>query len=174
MSKKQKETDLENEKKIEPPPGVIISFAPTKQFPKRKRVQLFTGSESPTEQAHKDDCDINQVVAKYSGDELRALMNNRPAIFADLVSAPSYQQSLDIVRNAEEQFNALPSKVRKEFDNDPRAFLAFVEQPKNAQKLIDLGLATKRAEEDPPASRKDINRLIDVLTPKPPVPDTKK
>ena len=55
-----------------------------------------------------------------------------------------YHEAQNIVINAQNQFNALNASLRKKFDNDPALFLAFAEDPKNAQELVTLGLAKLR------------------------------
>lgn len=151
------------EKKIETANAVEIKAQPNKLSPHRRRVLLHCG-KGLTEQAHKDDCDINQIVAKYSRNELKELLVDRPAFYADLSSAPDFLESMNIVVRAQEQFDALPSSVRKEFDNDPAKFLAFAEDSKNAEKMVSLGLAQKRPINDPPASRSDIEKLTKVVS----------
>lgn len=153
-----------NEKKIETAPHVLVTNIPNRLSPRRRRVQLHCGHDSLTEQAHKKECDINHIVAKYSGDELRELMSKRPAIYADFASAPSYQEAVELLSTAQQQFDALPSKVRREFDNDPKTFLAFASDAKNAKRLVELGLASERPKSDPPASRSDIEKLGKALS----------
>lgn len=155
-----------NEKKIEQPNGKVLESAPNALSPRRVRVKMYFSEPTLTEQSHKDECDINQVVAKYSGDELRELMDKRPALYGDFTSAPGYKEALDIVQHAKEQFDALPSKVRAEFNNNPADFLKFAEKPENKNRLLELGLAEKRAKIDPPASRADIEKLGEKLSPK--------
>lgn len=151
------------EKKIETPIGVVRTKAPNALSPRRVRVQLHTGP-GLTEQSHKDDCDINLIIKKFAGDDLRQLQSNKPALYGDFASAPSFEESLQIVIRANEQFAGLPSKVRKEFDNNPQAFLEFASNPKNGERLVELGLAKKPAIIDPPASRGDIEKLSKAIS----------
>lgn len=155
-----------SENKIEKPNGPVFEPAPNALSPRRIRVKMCFSEPSLTEQAHKDDCDINKIVKKYSADELREIMADRPALFGDFTAAPDYKQALDIVQHANEQFAALPSNVRKEFDNNPLNFLAFAENAQNAERMVELGLAIKRPIIDPPASRADIEKLGEKLSPK--------
>lgn len=156
---------VKTEKKNPTPSGVIITSEPNELSPQRRRVRFFCGEEQITEQSHKDDCDINLIIERFDGDELAALQKKQPALYGDFSNAPDYQESLDIVRNANDQFAGLPSKVRKEFDNDPYKFLAFASDAANAERMVDLGLAVKRPIIDPPASKGDIENLSKVLSP---------
>lgn len=42
---------------------------------------------------------------------------------------------------------ALPAQVRAKFSNDAAEFLDFVQNPKNADELVAMGLATKISDE---------------------------
>nr|QJB20534.1 MAG: internal scaffolding protein [Microvirus sp.] len=134
-------------KKIEPASPVTISKAPNALSKYRRRVQLHTGP-GLTEQAHKDDCDINQIVEKYSSDELNMLRTGKDGVYGDFTQAGKYQEATETLRHANERFESLPSQVRAAFDNDPRRFLAFVEEPRNKKYLVELGLGTL-ADKDP-------------------------
>jgi len=152
------------EKKIETPIGVVITPAPTRTLPKRRRVQLFTGSETPTEQSHKEDCDINNIVARYGRDELAEFVQNDSGAYLNLADAPSYQEALNLQIEANHAFERIPSAIRREqFGDSVERFLAFASNPKNMQKMVDLGLATRRPIIDPPASRGDIEKLTTAL-----------
>jgi len=110
--------------------------------------------EGRTKQADKDSCDINQILAKYAKTGL-VPGNSKLPRYGDFSSAVSYQESLNLVMEAQELFSQMPAKARAFFENDPAKFLAFVEDPKNGPKLIELGLATAKpdlATTPPPAA----------------------
>jgi len=71
--------------------------------------------------------------------------------FADL---PDYQSALELVRHANEQFNALTSRQRERFGNDPERFLAFTGDPANAEEMAKLGLMKPEALERVAAHKK--------------------
>ncbi len=45
-----------------------------------------------------------------------------------------------VIADSLSMFEELPSSIRKKFENDPGTFLDFVQDPKNEQEMIDLGL----------------------------------
>ena len=51
-------------------------------------------------------------------------------------------------------FMALPSKVRREFDDDPGTFLDFANDPKNTDRMIELGLVKKEGVVSPEIVKK--------------------
>jgi phage internal scaffolding protein len=57
------------------------------------------------------------------------------------------------IMEAQNRFMELPAKVRKEFDNDPGAFLAFLENPNNYDRAIELGLIERQPA--PPNPQRD-------------------
>ena len=107
-------------------------------------VQHHFLEDSLTLQSEAEACDINFIMKRFEKTgELTHLMANDPQ-YGDFSSLPSYQESLEIVHKAHEQFDALSSKVRARFDNDPAKFLAFATDPQNASEMVDMGLAAAR------------------------------
>lgn len=105
---------------------------------------MNTGSQTEPLQSEASACDVNEIVkrAQQNGILASKNMNNNPGNYGDYYDAADFKSALDVVRHAEEQFAALPSNVREEFANDPARFLAAIDDPKQQQKLVDLGLAT--------------------------------
>jgi len=91
--------------------------------------------------------DINNIMKKYTYNDMRRLaaLKAQDARYGDFSDVPSYQDSLNRVIFAQEQFNALPSNIRKRFDNDPIQFLAFATDPKNVDELVTMGIVKKPA-----------------------------
>lgn len=97
-----------------------------------------------TKQSFKDECDINQIMAKY---QKTGLINHFQKNQAQYGFAPAvdFRTALELVDKAERQFEELPSSIRKRFDNDPGQFLAFCEDPANRSEMAVLGLLTEEA-----------------------------
>lgn len=109
-----------------------------------KRVQFVFTKPSKTKQSFKDECDINLVMKKFEKEgQLPSMIKENPK-YGDFSSPLDYQESLNTVIHANEQFAALPSSIRQRFSNDPQQFLEFAVNPKNGEELVNLGLATKR------------------------------
>lgn len=103
-------------------------------------------NDGKTVQAEKDNCDINKIMARYSKTgRLPELIKENP-LYGDFSSPRELQDAINIVEKAQIQFNALDANIRGEFDNDPIKFLGFVENPENAKRLQEMGLANKPAE----------------------------
>jgi len=111
---------------------------------------LICPEQGRTKQSSKDECDINKILKRYAKTgQLPDLIKQNPQ-YGDFSSVPQYQDALNIVAHANEQFSSLSSNVRSRFHNDPAQFLAFTSDPKNVPEMISLGLVTER---DAPPSK---------------------
>lgn len=118
-----------------------------------KRVQ-FTGEvqdpktgelvklPSMTKQEFVKECDINNILKQYKATGMISHLSARAAqgAYIDLPDSMDFQESLQIVRDAETAFASLPSKLRERFGNNPAEFLMFCADPANAKEMAELGL----------------------------------
>jgi len=125
-----------------------MSIQIKKRYDKTEKSSLsFIGQESKTKQSFKDETNINKIVAKYNKTgQLPSLIKQNPK-YGDFTNPLDYQESLNTVLFANEQFNALSAKVRSKFNNDPTKLLEFVSDAKNLEEMYELGLAIKPASE---------------------------
>ena len=95
---------------------------------------------SLTMQEFKEETEMSNILAKYrKTGQLPAMIKKDPK-YGDFSDVPNYQEALARVAFAQEQFMALPAKVRAKFDNNPSEFLKFAQDPKNEKEMIELGL----------------------------------
>lgn len=91
--------------------------------------------------------DINYLMEKYKPDEIAAYIAaraQRPEITGhDFSKEPSLQEANNIVYQSKQEFEALDDKVKTHFKNHLE-FLKFVDNPANAEKMVQLGLITKK------------------------------
>lgn len=108
------------------------------RFKPPAKVKQLPGGETLTKQEFKDECDINRIMARA----LRhGVLPQQPgALYGDFSEVGDYQEAQNIILHAQQQFAALPSKVRERFDNDPANMLRFVSDPKNKEEGRKLGL----------------------------------
>lgn len=104
-----------------------------------RRPQQLPG-KTMTQQHFKDECDVNTILKRYARDGLVSHLATRPGAYMDLPDSMELQDAIAIMMRAQEDFDALPSAVRKEFDNDPAKFLAFAEDPENTDRMREMGL----------------------------------
>lgn len=106
-----------------------------------------------TIQSEKDNCDINVIMNRYAtcGTPLPSRTDGVQPVYADVSELGDYMQNYQRCKQAEEMFNALPSALRKELDNNPANLLPFIQDKKNESRCIEYGLINKPIVEAPKA-----------------------
>lgn len=133
---------------------------------------IFPADSPHTRQEFADECNINVIMSQYMLTGQTPLLNERTPQYLD-VTGENFQTAMDIVANAKSLFNEMPSVIRNRFNNDPAAFLDFVNDPGNMPEMEKLGMLKPKNERvgtlspsvppvAPPASN---------LTPAPPSPN---
>lgn len=120
----------------------------------------FNLEESMTQQQFKNDVDINNIVGRFlqTGFVNPMLVKQGVPQYGDVSMIESYRHSLDQIRDAQQMFMQLPSKIRSRFQHDPLELLAFVADKNNLPEAIELGLV------EPPAHLPlDVNVPSDTL-----------
>lgn len=114
------------------------------------RVTLDCGEDLITKQSHKDECDIHNILRQYQRTGMITHIQARQGQFLDLPSDIDFQTSLQLIKQAEDAFAALPAKVRDRFHNDPERFLSAFYDPQLREELREMGLL-RNAPPDTPA-----------------------
>ncbi|WNK13994.1 MAG: internal scaffolding protein [Microvirus sp.] len=110
-------------------------------------LQDFEAGKCITQQHFKDECDVNQIVERFmKTGELPE--NQRIPQFGDFSDVKSYDTALQLVRDAQEEFENLPALIRKRFNNNPEELLEFIDDPSNQEEGIRLGLMIAKASKD--------------------------
>lgn len=116
-------------------------------FRKHDRVYTPIVGESLTQQSMKDDCDINRIMKKFEDTGVIEHQRQFQGHYGDFLGAGDYHDAMNQILAAQEMFETVPAKLRARFGNDPALFLEFVQDPENAEELVELGLATRPAPE---------------------------
>lgn len=90
------------------------------------------GGKSLTKQSCKDECDVNMILAKFQKTGALTHVNERQKEYGEHTGI-DFKEAIDLVMEAQELFDDLPSKVRTHFDNDPAQFLDYVNDPDNVK-----------------------------------------
>ena len=119
------------------------------QYTPRTRVQTQIDSETNpplTEQAHKPSCDVNHIINKCRATGLPDphWTEQNYGEFEPV----EFQTAMDTLAKGQSAYEELPGHLRQKF-RTPMEYMEFVTNPENQQKLIDLGLATKKISENP-------------------------
>lgn len=96
------------------------------------------------QQQFKDKCNINEIMRKYHKTGMIDHLRRSPGQYADLTQIKDYDAALNTVINARQSFMTLPSEVRSRFQNEPQALINFLQDEKNYEEGVKLGLLKAR------------------------------
>lgn len=124
--------------------------------------------EGKTRQDMADDADINVIVKRFGLTGQLPVVRPKIPLEADFRDAGDFDlgSALRFVRQADAAFMAYPAEIRAKFDNDPSLFVAFVENPRNKEECIRLGILPT---EPPPP----VEKIVSVRVVPDPVIDKK-
>ena len=106
-----------------------------------------------TEQGHMKECDVNYIIKKYDKTGLISHVNHVEAIYGD-GSSMELMEAINLQKRARADFMELPSEIREKFDNDPVAFLAFMEDPTKIEESMEMGLRYRTRQDTPRDDKK--------------------
>lgn len=115
----------------------------------RKRLQLNFPDDGLTQENFKEETDINNIMKRYATTGTLDHVNNIKGAYGDFSNVSEYQLHLDQVMAAQAAFDKLPAPMRARFNNDPAHLLRFLEDPKNVDEAVALGIATRPAPPQP-------------------------
>lgn len=100
---------------------------------------LMCDDESLAIQSAEEESNINTIVRRFG------LTGELPSDVAiprtgDFTNAPDFHTAMNLVRQAQEEFLRVPAEVRARFNNDPGAFISFVDDERNYDEAKRLGL----------------------------------
>ncbi len=109
-----------------------------------------------TEQHHSDECNVNKILATYMKTGILPPIDPN-AQYGDM-SDFDYQSMQNQIANANSLFEQLPENVKMRFGNEPYRFLNFVQDEKNYDELVEMGLANNKVPETSPLESEDLQR----------------
>lgn len=119
----------------------------TSEVPENQHMKIAPDPDQPVQKHLAKEADINEIVRRAGlTDHIPPLPMDR-----DFYEQPAdnfgpeitLKEVLEIQRRAKEHFMALPAKTRNYFNNDPARLHDFVNDPRNADKAVELGLLRK-------------------------------
>lgn len=143
-----------------------ISFIPPRapgQYDPRKvsdETALLCEDPTLTQQQFLRDGDVNFIMEKFLRTNDMSLFTQASVNYGDFTGTNDLHTSLNIVIAAQEAFDLLPARVRNRFDNDMLKFSDFMDDRKNFDEAMELGLLRPDAK-----SMKDAPRPLDELSP---------
>lgn len=123
-------------------------------------VITHNGGESRTKQSFKEESDINKVLGKYRRSGFVEHVNLGTPIYEDFSNVGDFNQAQQAIARAESLFASLPARVRARVNNDPAQFIAYAEDPANAEELVELGLKNPISTEPVEATNNELMQAI--------------
>lgn len=112
---------------------------PVGYVPDPKNPDLYLEA-SLTKQSFADECNINNIMDRWQKTGVVAHLNGQTPTFGDLTELPDFHEAMNTVVQAQTMFDALPSRIRERFANDPANLMEFLGNPKNRNEAIEMGL----------------------------------
>lgn len=107
-----------------------------------------------TQQGQKDETDINKIMGRLDKKGIARLKSQVQVDEVNVAdySGMDYQKSMEMIAKIQSTFEALPSAVRKTYNNDPEAYYKELMKPTPAVKDIqdNIDQAQKRTAPEPP------------------------
>jgi len=121
---------------------------PNQIIKKRKDGSLDVGTinnePSLTQQQYKDECDINNIMRKYQKTGEFNHLTRKEGVYGDFSDIKDYQGMLDTVLYAQKAFETLPAQVRLKFRNNPGELIDFLQDDRNYNEAVKLGLVENK------------------------------
>lgn len=105
--------------------------------------------ETLTQQQFKDECNVNNILAKYKKTGMINHVNKHQGQFGDFSGLEDYQTSLQKLKQAQDNFETLPSELRIKFGNDPAKLIEFLADEKNNEDAYNFGLKIRPPKPEP-------------------------
>lgn len=128
----------------------------------RTRVQTINTEPSMTQQQFKDEADINTIMRKYGADPVAFnSLTRKGGVYADFSKITDYHSMLQEVATAQEAFASLPAQLRSRFENDPGKLLSFLQDEKNHDEGVELGLVQPKPQQTVAPAQTEPKKKLD-------------
>lgn len=129
--------------------ALVTNMGPARVITRRsngtKKVTTINNLPSRTKQEFAKDCDVNQIVAKYrKTGSITHVRNSTNGVYADMTDAPGFLEATQTVAKARQAFEEIPAHIRNQFGHDPENLMRFLNDPKNHEEAIKMGLMTAK------------------------------
>ena len=102
-------------------------------------------------QEYAAEADINNIIRRYqeTGSFYDPLVPaSRQPLFGDFTCVGDYMDAYYKLTTAQQSFDSLPASVRDRFSNDPAQLIAFLDDAKNRDEAVRLGLLSPAPADD--------------------------
>lgn len=128
----------------------------------RTRVRTINSQPSKTQQQFKEECDINNIIKKFSDTGEFLHLTKKQGVYADFSNIGDFHQMHQTVLEAQYAFDTLPAEMRLRFQNNPGNLIDFLQNPNNYDEGVKLGLLNPK----PTTTQNQINEQNEQIKPK--------
>lgn len=117
-----------------------------------ERIAVYAphSDEVRTKQSFAKEANINFIMSKYAKTGVFPSINSGTPLYSDNYDAVDLHEAYERVAEAEAQFMALPSEVRRLANNNPVELMAMLHEPEQLEALIEAGLEAEFLPPKPP------------------------
>jgi len=120
-----------------------------------------------TKQEFANEANINTIMERYRRTgQLPSVPFPQEAQFADVSGLGSFAEVQQRVHRAEEAFASLPAKIRTRFNNNSAELVEFLQDGRNYDEAVSLGLVIKK--EEPPVTTPEPKAPTNAVPAEPP------
>lgn len=131
---------------------MIVQFR--NAYEREEHKGIVFSEPSLTQQHFKDECDVNNIIERYTatGYIPEYLTKTSEGVYGDFSEVGDFVDMQNQIIAAKNAFAALPSEVRRRFNEDPAQLIAFVRDKNNYDEAVKLGLIAKTVKTEEKAS----------------------
>lgn len=112
------------------------------KFSPKKSVPLIQKLPSRAQEHYQNDQNVNHIMAKYRKTGDASLLLKVKTEYGTFENFEGLSKHVSKLARAEEAFAALPQSIQKQFNWQPGEMLEFIDDPKNKEAAIKMGLFT--------------------------------
>lgn len=112
---------------------------------------------SLTDQSFKEESDINEILRRF-GKTGELPENYRAPLSGDFSNLQTYEEMQNAIADANSRFMEMPAELREKFENSPARLMNFLDDEKNRDEAIKLGIVNKPVERT-----RDVIQAVDEL-----------
>ncbi len=117
----------------------------------RSRFQTVNDDESLTVQSDEQNANVNEILRKFKAVGIVDHLNRGEAMFPDISEFTDFADAMRIAKEAEREFDTLPSKIREIFHHDVAEWLDAAHDQEKRDALVAAGIIEAPVEEISPA-----------------------
>lgn len=110
------------------------------KFSPKIQVEVEFTEESRVQEHFQNSTNVNHIMARYQKTGDASILNRVRTEYGTFDQFQDLSQYTSKLARAEEAFSALPQSIQKQFDWQPSKMLEFIDDPRNFDEAVKIGL----------------------------------